>query len=248
MIAGLVLAAGAGVRFGSDETKLLADLGGRPLIEWAVSAQCEVPELEEVVVVLGARAPLVESQASLGRARVVVCPDWESGQAASLRCGLDALAAADKVIVTLGDAPLITPGLIAMFAGEPARTRAVYGGRPGHPVVLGAAEIEAVRSLRGDRGARDLLEGGPVIECGHLCSGRDVDTPEDLEAIRMELEQTEIPPAEVAVQPAVPEPEPAQGLSLVGTVLWDQIKRNSLQLVALLGGFLLALRVFRRRD
>ena len=251
MIAGLVLAAGAGVRFGPGESKLLADLEGRPLIEWAVSAQCAVPELEDVVVVLGAQASLVASGASLGRARVVVCHDWESGQAASLRCGLEALAGAEKVIVTLGDAPLITPAVISLFVGEPGGTRAVYGGRPGHPAVLGGAEIDAVRGLGGDRGARDLLAGGRVIEVGHLCSGRDVDTPEDLEAIRMELEQPATPPtrteAAVVVQSVAAETEPAQGLSLVGAQLWGQARRNALQLVALVVGFLLALRVFRRR-
>ena len=47
-------------------------------------------------------------------------------------------------------------------------------------------QIRALSSLAGDRGARDLLRGGPTIECGELCSGRDVDTPDDLEAIRHE--------------------------------------------------------------
>ena len=61
--------------------------------------------------------------------------------------------------------------MIARFAGEPPRTRAVYDGRPGHPVVLGPEQISALMSLSGDRGARDLLRGGPVIEVGHLCSG-----------------------------------------------------------------------------
>ena len=106
MIAGLVLAAGAGARFGS-EAKQLADLDGRPLVEWAVRAQCAVPELERVVVVLGARAPEVLAGVDFGRAEPVVCDDWEAGQAASLRYGLNALAGAAKVIVTLGDAPLI---------------------------------------------------------------------------------------------------------------------------------------------
>jgi CTP:molybdopterin cytidylyltransferase MocA len=46
--------------------------------------------------------------------------------------------------------------------------------------------MSALLLLTGDRGARDLLRGGPTIECGKLCSGRDVDTLEDLEAIRDE--------------------------------------------------------------
>ncbi|HZE05715.1 MAG TPA: nucleotidyltransferase family protein [Solirubrobacteraceae bacterium] len=184
-VAGLVLAAGGGTRFGAGP-KLLADLGGRPLLEWAVRAQCAVPELEHIVVVLGAHAEAILAAVRFGRADVVVCEQWESGQAASLRRGLAAVSGAGKVIVTLGDAPLITPAVIRRFLDEPPLTRATYGGRPGHPVVLGRAQMEALTSLSGDRGARDLLGGGPVIEVGHLCSGRDVDTPEDLEEVRGE--------------------------------------------------------------
>ena len=85
--AGLILAAGGGTRFGSSP-KLLADLSGRPLLEWAVTAACSVPELTRVVVVLGAHAQMVRAGVDFGRAQIVVCEDWESGQAASLRCGL----------------------------------------------------------------------------------------------------------------------------------------------------------------
>jgi molybdenum cofactor cytidylyltransferase len=183
--AGLVLAAGGGTRFGA-EPKQLADLEGRPLLEWAVRAQCAVAELERVVVVLGAHAAEVARGVEFGRAEIVVCPDWESGQAASLRRGLQAVADAATVVVTLGDAPLVTPQVIRMFVGEPPRTRAVYHGRPGHPVVLGPAEISALMSHQGDQGARGLLRSGRVIEVGRICSGRDVDTPDDLEEIRHE--------------------------------------------------------------
>ncbi len=185
MIAGLILAAGAGTRFGS-RSKLLAELDGRPLLEHAIRAQCGVSELERIVVVLGARFEEVLGRIDLGRAEPVVFDGWREGQSASLRCGVTELSEASRVIVTLGDEPLVTSEVIARFVHEPPGTRALYDGRPGHPVVLGREQMGALRSLTGDRGARDLLCGGPTIECGALCSGRDVDTPEDLEAIRDE--------------------------------------------------------------
>lgn len=185
MIAGLILAAGAGTRFGS-ESKLLAPLDGRPLVEYAIRAQCDVDELERIVVVLGAHAQEVLDQVDFDRAQPVVCEQWSRGQAASLRCGLRALDASDKVIVTLGDAPLLTAAVISRFIDEPGGTRALYDGRPGHPVVLETEQIRALDGLTGDRGARGILEGGRTIECAQLCSGRDVDTPDDLEAIRDE--------------------------------------------------------------
>jgi CTP:molybdopterin cytidylyltransferase MocA len=187
-VAGLVLAAGGGTRFGASP-KQLAEFHGRPLLEWAVRAQCDVAELDHVVVVLGSHAAEIRAGVEFGRAQTVVCEDWESGQAWSLRRGLASLSAGgevSKVIVTLGDAPLVTPSVIRLFVEQPPRTRAVYGGRPGHPVVLGPEEISALTSLAGDAGARGLLRGGPEMEVGRLCSGRDVDTPEDLEEVRDE--------------------------------------------------------------
>jgi molybdenum cofactor cytidylyltransferase len=201
MPAGLILAAGAGSRFGHTP-KQLATLQGRPLLQWAVDAQCAVPveTLDPIVVVLGAHAAQICAAVDFRRALPVLCPEWGTGQAASLRCGLQALRArharhalharharhaAGRIVVTLGDAPLIPAAVIARFAGEPAGTRAVFDGRPGHPVVLGAAEITALTDNAGDRGARDALRGARTVEIGHLCSGRDVDTPADLEEIRL---------------------------------------------------------------
>jgi CTP:molybdopterin cytidylyltransferase MocA len=188
LIGGLILAAGAGTRFG-ERSKLLADLDGRPLLEHAVAAQCAVDELERVAVVLGASADEILAQVDLMRAEHVVCADWSEGQSASLRCGIEFLtgtAEVSRVIVTLGDQPRVSPALIARFVNEPPGTRAVYDGVPGHPVVLGPVQLRAIAGLRGDLGAREVLKGGPTIECGDSSAVRDVDTPEDLEAIRHE--------------------------------------------------------------
>jgi CTP:molybdopterin cytidylyltransferase MocA len=172
MIAGLILAAGAGTRFG-DQPKLLAELDGRPLLEHAIRAQSAVRTLDRI----GVESPDPEP---------VLCADWREGQAASLRCGAEALAGARKVLVTLGDEPLLTPPVIAHFLDEPPGTRASYDGRPGHPVVLGPTELDQIATLTGDRGARGLIRDWRLVECGHLCPSRDVDTVSDLEAIRDE--------------------------------------------------------------
>ena len=188
MICGLILAAGAGTRFG-DEPKQLAELEGRPLLDHAIAAQSAVAELERIAIVLGAFAEQILAKVQFMRAEPVICERWEDGQAASLRRGIEYLTAdahVNKVIVTLGDQPRMTSELVARFVGEPPAARAVYDGRPGHPVVLGPVQMRLIGNLHGDRGARGLLQGGKTIECGHLLSARDVDTREDLEAIRHE--------------------------------------------------------------
>jgi molybdenum cofactor cytidylyltransferase len=188
LICGLILAAGAGTRFG-EQPKLLAELDRRPLLDHAIAAQCAVPELDPIAVVLGAHAEQILGRVDFMRAQPVICEQWEDGQAASLRRGIEFLTQQghlNRVIVTLGDQPRMTPELIARFVEEPPGTRAVYDGRPGHPVVLGPVQMRAIARLHGDHGARQLLRGGPTIECGRLSCARDVDTPEDLEAIRHE--------------------------------------------------------------
>jgi CTP:molybdopterin cytidylyltransferase MocA len=179
VIAGLVLAAGAGRRFG-DAPKQLAELRGRPLLQHAVDAAVAVPQLERVVVVLGARADEVRRAIAFGRAEPVLCPDWDQGQAASLRCGLRALQDAERVVVTLGDQPWVSSQAIMRLAQEPSGTRAAYDGVPGHPVVLGGELAAAAMDLSGDEGARGLLRGARTVECGDVADARDVDTVGDL--------------------------------------------------------------------
>lgn len=87
-VAGLVLAAGAGRRYGMP--KALVPYGGSLLVERAYRLAAEV--CDPVVVVVGAAADEVRSAADLGDAAVVLNPDWDTGMASSLRTGLTALA------------------------------------------------------------------------------------------------------------------------------------------------------------
>ncbi|MGH2946271.1 MAG: nucleotidyltransferase family protein [Solirubrobacteraceae bacterium] len=183
-IGGLVLAAGEGRRFGG--TKQLAELRGRPLLEYAVESMLAVPAIWPVVVVLGHDAERIRPAVAFGDARTVVCEDWSEGQSASLRCGVAALGPVDGAVVTLGDQPFITPQVIAAMLdhhdGRHDAVRATYGGDPGHPVLLSRRLLDRVDELEGDEGFRGLLEGRRVrrFEAGHLCDPTDIDTREEL--------------------------------------------------------------------
>ncbi|SMH36447.1 molybdenum cofactor cytidylyltransferase [Rathayibacter oskolensis] len=178
---GVVLAAGAGRRAGGPKA-LRRDADGVPWLEAAV-ARLEAVGCARVLVVLGARAqealPLVP-----GGADVVVAEDWAEGLSASLRAALLAVDG-DTVLVTLVDLPdePVAVGARVLAAAPISATalaRAVYDGRPGHPVLIGSAHWEAVLTrVTGDAGARDLLRerGAIEVECGDLSRGLDHDGP-----------------------------------------------------------------------
>lgn len=184
MIAGLVLAAGEGSRFGGR--KQLAEVDGRPMLERVLAAMAEAP-VDRTCVVLGADAQYVRDGVDLHGAEPVVCARWEDGQAASLRAGVEALAGADAVVVVLGDQPFVSSRaverLLAARGNDYDAVRATYGGVPGHPVVLERTILPRVASLSGDVGARDLLSKVSVVDvpCDGLGRPDDIDTPEQLD-------------------------------------------------------------------
>jgi molybdenum cofactor cytidylyltransferase len=179
-IGALVLAAGEGRRFGG--TKQLAELDGRPLLEHALAA---VTGVSPRVVVLGHAAEEIRAGADLHGAEPVLCPQWQDGQSASLRCGLAALRDVDAVLVVLGDQPGITAAAVAAViaaAGDEDAVRASYDGVPSHPVLLRRPLLDRAGELRGDSGFRDLLKDARTreVEVGHLADAVDIDTREEL--------------------------------------------------------------------
>jgi CTP:molybdopterin cytidylyltransferase MocA len=187
LIGGLVLAAGAGTRFGS--AKQLALLDGRPLLEHSIRAMVQSP-VERVVVVLGASADEVMAAVDATGAAVIVCERWEEGQSASLACGLARLSDCEAVAISLGDQPRMATEAIrrvidARGEGVDA-ARATYGGAPGHPVLLERHLFDPMRDVTGDHGARNLLLSVHTVEvpCDDLGGGEDVDTPAQLDALR----------------------------------------------------------------
>ncbi|MGB3439613.1 MAG: nucleotidyltransferase family protein [Actinophytocola sp.] len=184
-VAGLLLAAGAGTRYGMP--KALVRHQGRLFVEHAADV-LHAGGCAPVVVVLGALAEDVRGTAELSGSSLVDNPDWASGMGSSLRAGLAALAATDceSVLVLPVDTPGITAGAVRRFvalSSPAALARATYDDVPGHPVLIGRDRWAAVSELAtGDEGARPYLARHRVaaVPCQDVAHGADVDRPEDL--------------------------------------------------------------------
>ncbi|MFI9272322.1 NTP transferase domain-containing protein [Kitasatospora sp. NPDC052896] len=187
-VAALVLAAGGGRRLGG-RPKALLPYQGRPLVEHAVRVVRE-GGCGPVLVVLGAAREQVRASAALDGCTVLDNPDWAEGMGGSLRAGLAAVPAdCSAVLVALVDTPGVTPAAVArLLAAHRAGARlaaAAYGGRRGHPVLIGAEHLaEAAAGARGDAGARALLAARGdqlrLVECADVAVPDDLDTPADL--------------------------------------------------------------------
>jgi nicotine blue oxidoreductase len=158
-MAGVVLAAGEGRRFGGP--KALARIDGICFVE-RVAAMLTSGGCDRVVVVLGAAADEVIATADLRTVEVVVAPDWRDGMAASLRAGIGAADAvqAAAAVIALVDQPWVGPESVARLrqAWRNGATAAVatYGGDPRHPVLFGdrrhrCANLAARQPGTGDR-------------------------------------------------------------------------------------------------
>jgi CTP:molybdopterin cytidylyltransferase MocA len=182
-VAGVVLAAGGGRRYGMP--KALVEYDGSLLVERAVRTVRAV--CDPVLVVLGAQAVDVWRQADLGGAAVLANKDWETGMASSLRTGLDGLRGwpgrVEAALITLVDMPGMTEEALralAAVAAPDALAVATYDGVRAHPVLLGRAHWAGViETATGDEGARRYLAAHEVaeVDCTGLADPTDLDVP-----------------------------------------------------------------------
>ncbi len=202
-VAGVLLAAGEGSRFG--QPKALVELNGQTLAERGVGL-LRAGGADPILVVTGA-VP-VELDGTL----TVDNPQWRTGMGSSLRAALQALtgaeagagagaeagagAGADRdvgaVVVALADQPLVgaeaVARLIAAYRDGAGVAVAAYDGQPRNPVLLAREHWpEVIATATGDQGARTFLRAHPglvtLVECGDTGRPDDIDTSADLARI-----------------------------------------------------------------
>jgi molybdenum cofactor cytidylyltransferase len=178
--------------------KLLAPLGGKPLVRHAVEAAL-ASRLDPVIVVTGHDAEAVKAVLDDLDVTFTHNTHFTDGLSASLRQGIVALPAdCEGAMVLLGDLPGITAALIdrTIIAYDPVHGRSICVaatlGRRGHPVLWGRQYFEEIRALTGDEGARSLIARHAdriyEVETADDAPFADIDTPEALRAYSARLQ------------------------------------------------------------
>jgi molybdenum cofactor cytidylyltransferase len=178
--------------------KLLAEIGGRPLVRIAAE-EALASRTRPVIVVTGHQRDKVEAALEGLDVRCVHNPDFADGLSTSVRTGLAAVPEdVDGAIVCLGDMPQVTAPLIDRLIGafDPERGALVVvpviDGKRGNPVVWARRFFPELMALDGDVGARHLIGRYPEAVAEVPLTGTaalvDVDTPEALDRVKAELE------------------------------------------------------------
>jgi molybdenum cofactor cytidylyltransferase len=185
----LILAAGASTRLG--QPKQLVRLDGRPLLHTMVSHAVAVAG-HAVTVVVGAHAQELALLLKHSPASVIVNRHWEEGLGASIRCGIAALPpACDAVLIMLADQVGVSSDdlkrLVSAWKGQDSTVVAsLYSGTVGVPAIFPRWCFSDLAALRGDVGARRILQrySDRLTRVPMPNAAMDLDTPEQLEELR----------------------------------------------------------------
>jgi molybdenum cofactor cytidylyltransferase len=178
----VILAAGASTRLGRP--KQLLEFQGETLLHR--TARIALRSCEPVLVVLGFDAERMQGAVRDLPVRCIRNLDWEEGMGSSLRVAATALPPeARAALFLVCDQPALEETLLERFlelhrAHPIRRIASIYAGTRGIPALLPCQDFDALLALRGDRGARGLLQAEAVLEVAFPGGELDLDEPEDL--------------------------------------------------------------------
>lgn len=186
--AGILLAAGGAQRFG--RAKQLLAWQGEPFVRVAARSAVSAG-LDPVLVVSGAYAEEVQAALAGLPVQVVHNPDWQQGQASSVRCGVGALpAGCGAAIFLLADQPQTTVSLLRALQELHAASLApviapLVQGERANPVLFDRDVFPALAELQGDTGGRALFGRYPPLWLPWLDARQilDVDSAEDYQRL-----------------------------------------------------------------
>lgn len=175
----VLLAAGQSRRFGVAD-KLLAPLEGRPLVRWSADTLRTVPANGFAAVVSSGR---VAALLPPGFQIAHIAPGRDMALSFQLALRLARDAGASRVLIALGDMPLVPPEHLARLAQRTESAASRVHERRLPPVLIAALDFDRASAVaRGDGGARDFIRGLAEDACVVMDpdAARDVDEEQDI--------------------------------------------------------------------
>jgi molybdenum cofactor cytidylyltransferase len=190
----VILAAGKSARLGSP--KQLLSYKGKKLLVHAVDEALETG-CKSVFVVLGSNSEVLKKELHNKPVHIVENKEWQEGMASSIRCGLeniaDILPMTDSVLLMVCDQPYVSSSLLLSLVEKKQETgmpiiASSYEGKNGTPALFNKSFFPALMELKGDKGARKLIEDNPdKVALILFPEGiTDIDTAEDYELLKKE--------------------------------------------------------------
>lgn len=185
-IVGVLLAAGAGTRFGGDKLRYRLPDGTPMAVAAAIALRLACDHL---IAVVPPEADGLAAMLSAAGCEIVWCPEAQTGMGHSLAAGVRATADASGWVVALADMPFISSAshkIVADTLRAGASLVALqYQDRQGHPVGFSQVWFQQLSRMTGDRGAKTILKQNQqdllicqVDDCGVVW---DIDCREDLD-------------------------------------------------------------------
>lgn len=187
----VILAGGQSSRLGRP--KQLLQLNGMTLLEKVATEALGMKNIP-VLIVLGANAEEIKSGFQVQGIEWVGNDNWQEGMASSLRTGIESMQQhhpqVDGILFLVCDQPHLETGLLGSLVTLQQETdlpvaASSYGGKLGTPALFHQSVFPRLLSLRGDTGARKLLESmeGEVAVMPFDKGIEDIDTPQDYERL-----------------------------------------------------------------
>ncbi len=192
-LSAIVLAAGGSSRYG--QCKQLIKINGSSLVRLAVDKLSSLFPHDRISVVVGANSESVAQAISDLPVNLIYNVHWQEGLASSLKAGIDSLEpGCHGVMITMCDQVLVTEDhlrqLTDLWIDDPSRFIASgYADTLGTPAVIPDEFYPQLLALKGDAGAKSVLQNNPgrVRTIPIPEAEFDLDVPTDLEKLNKQL-------------------------------------------------------------
>lgn len=185
----IILAAGRSSRFGG--IKQLLHYNGKTLLQHVIEEATKTGA-SPIVVITGSNANEVSSSITDKRITTIFNKDWSEGMASGIVTGVNKIneldSSIEKIIITVCDQPFVTAAIFEQLDQVQSESgkhivASAYSNTKGTPVLFTRQYFDQLLGLKGDTGAKKILESfrEDLATVDFPQGNIDIDTKKDFE-------------------------------------------------------------------